>query len=96
MARKPAIDETALTKGEIRKLDALRKSIGDKLGERAFAEWFATKAEKTSAGTVDKTAEAIADAIMALIDKGEIKRLPRGGYVVRRGRGRVVVAPAQS
>ena len=96
MARKPIIDESALTKGEIRKLNALRKSVGDKLGERTYAEWFATKAKTTSAGTVDKTAEAIADAIMALIDKGKIKGLPRDGYVVRRGRGRVVVEPAQN
>lgn len=94
MARKPAINESALTKGEIRKLNALRKSLGDDIAEKAFAEWFAAKATKVTAETRDKTAEAIAEAVMGLIDKGEIKGLPRGGYVVKRGRGRVMVAPA--
>jgi len=28
-----------LTKGEIRKLNALKKSIGDELGQKAFDEW---------------------------------------------------------
>ena len=32
-----AINEAALTKGQLRKLNALRNSIGDKLGEEAFA-----------------------------------------------------------
>lgn len=33
------IDERALTKGQLRKLNALRKSVGEDIGERAFAEW---------------------------------------------------------
>ena len=32
------IDESALTKGQLRKLNALRNSVGDEVGERAFAE----------------------------------------------------------
>ena len=41
MARKPApkIDEKALTKGELRKLTALRKSVGDEIGDKAFMDW---------------------------------------------------------
>lgn len=35
----PAIDESALTKGQLRKLNALRKSIGNDIGECAFSEW---------------------------------------------------------
>jgi hypothetical protein len=31
---------------------------------------------------------------MKLIEGGKIKGIPRGGYVVRRGRGRVVVKRA--
>ena len=35
--RKPVrIDETALTKGQARKLNTLRKSAGDALGEEVF------------------------------------------------------------
>ena len=30
------IDEGALTKGQLRKLNALRKSVGEEVGERAF------------------------------------------------------------
>ena len=33
------IDESTLTKGQRRKLNALRKSIGDEIAERAFLEW---------------------------------------------------------
>ncbi len=34
-----AIDEGALTKGQLRKLTALRRSVGDKLGEEVFLKW---------------------------------------------------------
>ena len=34
-----SIDERSLTKGHVRKLNALRKSIGNALGEQAFAKW---------------------------------------------------------
>jgi hypothetical protein len=34
------IDEKTLTKGQLRKLNALRKSVGDKIGDAAFSIWF--------------------------------------------------------
>ena len=37
------IDEGALTKGQLRKLNALRKSVGEEVGERAFAAWLASQ-----------------------------------------------------
>ena len=45
MARTPSnrIDEGSLTKGQLRKLTALRKSIGSEIGERAFAEWLSSQ-----------------------------------------------------
>ncbi len=79
---------------EIRKLNALRKSIGDELGANAFKQWYESRPPTTKSAPVDKTAEAIAEAIMGLIAKGKIKNLPRDGYVIKRGRGRVVVQPA--
>ncbi len=91
MARKPAIDESKLTKGELRKLNALRESVGDSIGEETFVAWQRLRPAPKRA---DKTAEAIAGAVEKLIDGGKIRSLPRGGYVVRRGRGRVVVEPA--
>ncbi len=94
MPRKASIDESSLTKMEIRKLNALRKSIGDELGAKAFSQWYESRPATIKAVPVDKTAEAIADAVMDLFTKGKIKALPRGGYLVKRGRGRVVVKPA--
>ena len=92
MARKPNIDESSLTKMEVRKLNALKKFIGDDLGAKTFAEWLQTRPAPSSKGTPeDNTAEAIAEAVMGLINDGTIRGLPRGGYTVRRGRGRVVV-----
>ena len=32
-----SIDESTLTKGQLHKLNALRKSVGQDIGERAFA-----------------------------------------------------------
>ncbi len=95
MARKSNLDESTLTKMQIRKLNTLRKSIGDSLGTKTFVDWLSSQASKSRQEPVDKTAEAVADAVMALISKGTIKSLPRGGYVVKRGRGRVVVTPAE-
>ncbi len=95
MARKPSIDESSLTKMEIRKLNALRKSIGDDLGTKVFAEWHKSRPVAPKAASVDRTAEAIAVAVMGLIESGTIRSLPRGGYTVRRGRGRVVVESSE-
>jgi len=40
----------------------------------------------------DKNAALIADALQPLIEKNKL-RIPRGGHLVRRGRGRVIVEP---
>ena len=34
-----AINEKTLTKGQVRKLTALRKSLGNKIADKAFQEW---------------------------------------------------------
>ena len=39
------IPDSQLTKGEIRKLNAAKKMLGDSVGENAFAQWYATKPE---------------------------------------------------
>ncbi len=48
MARKPPpkLDEKALTKGELRKLTALRKSVGEDMGDKAFMDWLRKKLRK--------------------------------------------------
>ncbi len=91
MARKPAskLDEKALTKGELRKLNALRKSVGEEIGDSAFMEWLRKK-PAALAEPEDKNAALIADTLIPLIVQNKL-RIPRGGYLVRRGRGRVIV-----
>ena len=91
MARKPktAIDESQLTKGEVRKLNALRKSLGEDIADKAFAEWLASQTVSV-VQEVDKNAELIADLLVDQINQRKL-RIPRGGYLVRRGRGRVIV-----
>ena len=42
-ASSKGIDEGSLTKGQLRKLTALRKSVGDEIGERTFATWLASQ-----------------------------------------------------
>ena len=37
------IKESELSKGDLRKLNALRKSLGNRIAEKAFAEWYADK-----------------------------------------------------
>ncbi len=85
--------ERDLNKGQLRKLTALRKSLGKEIADNAFAEWLASVPEAKPL-SVDKNAEAIAELLNAPVLAKKI-RLPRGGYVVKRGRGRVVVERAQ-
>ena len=89
---KPLVNEGELTKGQLRKLTALRKSIGEEIAHKAFAQWLTS--QSTDVGEqVDKNAELIADVLVDQINQGKL-RIPRGGYLVRRGRGRVVVERA--
>lgn len=86
------LDESALTKGQLRKLNALRKSVGHEIGERAFAEWLSSRAAEKE---TDKNAELIAGSLWALIEQGQLRIRP-GGYIVKRGRGRIIVEPART
>ena len=86
--------ERDLTKGQLRKLTALRKSLGKGIADKAFEEWQATVPEDKPDES-DKNAEAIAELLNSPVLEKEIK-LPRGGYLVRRGRGRVIVERVRS
>ncbi len=88
---KASFTESELTKGQARKLTALRKSIGEDIAHKAFAEWLTSQPEAVE--EVDKNAELIAELLVDQINQGKL-RIPRGGYLVRRGRGRVVVERA--
>ncbi len=83
-----------LTKGNLRKLTALRKSLGKEIADTAFAEWMASLPDEKPI-LADENAEAIAELLNAPVLGKKIK-LPRGGYIVRRGHGRVIVERAKS
>ena len=87
------IDESGLTKGQLRKLRALRNSVGDEIGGKAFAEWLAS--QDGAKRKVDGNAATIIDALWPLVEQGTLA-IPRGGYLIRRGRGRIIVEPARS
>ena len=87
------IDEGALTKGQRRKLNALRKSIGDDIAEKAFLEWLSSQPAAAGAAP-DGNAALIVDTLWPLIQDGTLS-IPRGGYLLRRGRGRIIVQAAQ-
>ena len=84
------IDESALTKGQIRKLTAVRKSLGPVIADEAFAKWLDQEIEEAD---VDRNAEAISNALWPLIQEDRLS-IRRGGYIVRRGRRRVIVEPS--
>ena len=80
------IDHSTLTKGQVRKLNALRKSVGDDIADDAFGKWM-----KTQSKTPKEVRDPVADALVAALAnlKGDKKiRLGRKGYVVRRARGK--------
>ena len=85
------IDEAALTKGQVRKLNALRKSLGTAIADEAFFKWLAQAANDEP--EADENARVIADTLWGLIQNGKLM-IRRGGYIVRRGRGRVIVEAA--
>ena len=92
MVRKSSgkFDESSLNKGQLRKLNALRKSLGNDIANKAFAEWYAKQTQEPESAPVDTNAALITDSLEPLAKSGKL-RIPRGGYLVRRGRGRVIV-----
>lgn len=81
-----AIDESTLTKGQLRKLGALRRYVGDELGEEAFGKWMAQQAAAAQA-RVDPVAEKIGAALAGFANDRNF-RLGNYGYTVRKARGK--------
>ena len=80
------IDESILTKGQIRKLNALRKSVDDDIAENAFGKWMTAQSQ-----TPKDLRDPVADALVAAL--GQFKddktfRLGTKGYVVKRSKGK--------
>ncbi len=92
MVAKSENAESDLTKGQVRKLNTLRKSVGPDIGERAFAQWL-KRATAGKSAAVDKNSAQIAEAIQAALGRKGLS-IPREGYLITRGRGRVIVTRA--
>jgi len=81
-----SIDQSALTKGQIRKLNALRKSIGDDIAENAFSKWMKSQT-KTPKEVRDPVADTLVTALSHLQNDKSFN-LGAKGYVVRRSKGK--------
>ena len=82
-----AIDESALKKGEIVKLNTLRKSVGDDLAEDVFTKWLKRKTSAIPAAKTDPVVEKL-KAALAGLEKDNGFKLGNQGYTVRRARGK--------
>ncbi len=81
------INEKALTKGQLRKLNALRKSLGDKIADKAFTQWVKEQPDKVLTNKTDPVAEKLVAAVDTL-SKDKSFNLGRKGYVVKRSKGK--------
>ena len=82
------MDKMSLTKGQVRKLNALKKSIGDDLGTDAFTKWMSNQEkEKGESVKVDPVAVKI-QAVLAPLESDTSVRLGNKGYTIKRARGK--------
>ena len=82
-----AIDETGLTKGQARKLNALRKSVGGELAEEVFAKWLERGAGSQAKSKPDPVAMKIVNALAGFENDPKFK-LGNHGYTLRRAKGK--------
>lgn len=80
-----AINETKLAKWHLRKLNALRKSVGDTLGEEVFARWLETQSALKP--EPDQIVGKISNALSNFENDSSF-RLGNYGYTIRRARGK--------
>ena len=78
--------DAELTKGQVRKLNALRKSIGDDLAEDVFGKWLQRQASRKLKEKLDPIAARIAEALAELTTDPTFN-LGNYGYTVVRARG---------
>ena len=82
-----AIDETGLTKGLVRKLNALRKSVGDELAEEVFVKWLEREAASQAKGNPDPVTVKIAEVLAGF--ENDLKfNLGNHGHTLRRAKGK--------
>ena len=82
------IDENELSKGHLRKLMSLRKSVGKEIADKAFMEWQKTQSAIPSAKE-DPVAVALLEVVAPVVDD---LNLGRYGYTIRRSRAGLTVS----
>ena len=75
-----------LTKGQVRKLKGLRKSLGNKIADPAFSKWLKTQNPSKSGGKTDPVAEKLERSLKSL----SFKKINLGtwGYTIKRTKGK--------
>ena len=81
-----SLDLSTLTKGQTRKLNALRKSLGNEIANDAFAKWMKTQTKEETI-QVDPVAEKIKAALSSL-EQDKAFRLGSKGYNIKRLKGK--------
>ncbi|PPR11844.1 MAG: hypothetical protein CFH41_00720 [Alphaproteobacteria bacterium MarineAlpha11_Bin1] len=79
------INEEDLTRGQIRKLNALRKSLGEKIADEAFEKWLSQ--HNLNLESTDPVAEKISNALEVFRNDKSFK-LGNKGYIIKRSKGR--------
>ena len=79
------IDESTLNKGQVVKLNVLRKSVGDDLADGVFEKWLKRQVSTKAVEKADPVAAMLTDALSKLV-KDPSFRLGNQGYTVRRAR----------
>ena len=75
-----------LTKGQVRKLNALRKSLGNKIADPAFSKWLKTQNPNKSRGKADPVAKQLERSLKSLASKKI--NLGTWGYTIKRTKGK--------
>ena len=85
------INESALNKGELRKLAALRNSLGDDIADEAFAKWFERKLGMAAVPKPDPVVVKLHE-ILDPFKTDKALTLGNIGYTIKRARGHGVEA----
>ena len=80
------MDQSSLTKGQARKLNALKRSIGNDLGTMAFTKWLQSQTKEIVVKK-DPVSEKLKAALSSLENNNSI-RLGNKGYSIKRVRGK--------
>ena len=81
-----SIDQSNLNKGQIRKLNALRKSLGDEIADNAYTKWMKTQTKENSI-QIDPVAVKIEEVLSSLVHDKSF-RLGSKGYIIKRSGGK--------